>query len=213
MAASSTIACPVCGKDDQVQKVTAAVSEGSGTLPQRLAKPQMANRPRFEGSHGPYSPDMFSLGCAGQLVLLPGLLAIVFAIEFLSGHGLVAPYRTLTEQAANAVLIALAACTAIVAAIVIAVVIERRIKTRRYQAALLEHRDVEAKRRAGVEAQRSQWDSEAALVSKAQKTWEDALYYCHRDDVVYLQGTVNAVPPKDMGKLLGIPSSFKYVQR
>lgn len=212
---ADAIACPIDGKDDQIQKVTAVVSGGAEGLRRRLARPEVPPRPQTS-PHPPLEKPptlwgqlyndveafsrLFSKGIVGPLVILGIVLVVVFGVGYVT-----APVFLLimggNQQNANTAEFILG--LAILGGIVVLVESARtRAWQRRYLQELPQHTADEQKITAKLEADARAWEENARHIQAAQELWSSSLYYCHKHDVVFLEGQPQSAPPEQMLKLL-----------
>lgn len=227
----SAPACPLCHHLDQVQKVRAINSGGAEGLRVRLAKPAFPALPEYRPAvrlppapTPPTSPRRTITGLLfGRRGARNGVLSFLFQMAFacllsapaillsLWVGGLHDPLRMgLSDTTTIAVATALAVIGAI-SGLTLIWSLRTVIRSQQRQFAadlktyeMKKHAADEANepRRRAHDAALREWVYQVNLTYLAQQTWATKLYYCHRDDVVFLQDEQGAVPPEQMNDLL-----------
>src|SRR5579863_562867 len=78
---------------------------------------------------------------------------------------------------------------------------EYRRELGEYPKQLREHTSAQEADRTKIREEHRRWEREKARVERANVRWANDLYYCHRDDLVFLPGS-SAVPPEKMREIL-----------
>lgn len=206
------IVCPVCKKDDQIQRVSAIVSAGTQTttvsghispswtadhpgytsvdvrhsatlLSRRLLPPDQPKIPNIQ-VYVEKAPSWFAVVVCGILALIPGAIAIGLAMYSQQDKNPDIPKMALGWGAASLffLYITVGGVRAILSAPAKKATFEK------------EHAEDNAKKEAEYKRQMKIWRFE-------KKVWENELYYCHRDDVVFRQRGVSA-KPEELWKVL-----------
>jgi hypothetical protein len=191
MTDTSTTLCPQCHLLDQVQKVTAVVSGGSDILRKRLAKPSMPSEPVYHPKSGPSNKlggNVLTLFAVTGILLFCGLNFSITGERNVDGSGL--------QNVGTVFLVSSAICGAIA-------MFPFVNHVRRYNKQLRIYMETEAASRIATQNAHNHWESEVKRIKKLQEVWETRLYYCHRDDIVFLANDSRSVSPERMNALLG----------
>jgi hypothetical protein len=166
--------CPKDGKDDQIQKVTAVVSDTSkGLLGKRLEPPHLRDEPVF------ISPPIPPLAIMITLIFSAGL-AIIFAAIV----GTTAPGSVVTFS--------IASYGGFFIGAIIARLINGKVAPRRFK----------EKKQEFVRIHR-QWELEKDHYTQVILPNWNKVYYCHRCDIAFIPGDARGGrTPENMGDLL-----------
>jgi hypothetical protein len=215
MPPNAPASCPVCTKDDRAQKVTGLVNTRAetpfeGYLTRTLARPvtpSAPSAPQFQPA-SPFQPhayvSLFANSETSNQIVVGVIVAGVIVILALFG---------LTRHIGAALI--LGPIIVIGAAIGIYSYVEndRRTRHEREESDRKSTYDqAESKRKAlfdqeyqQYQQRLNQWrEGTLRIYTEAQRKWDEDLYYCHRDDVVFLAGGQSHAPPNAMSRILGL---------
>lgn len=216
MTQPSPVVCPLDGKDDQVQKVTAAASSGADALRRRLQRPEVPPEPSFQPKQfksNLYKPEENSIW--PMLVGSLFLLVVVASIPRLVGE--ISSGRFNTDMQVQSDILGGLCCALIGVPLVTYWIVQTRKYGRllnAYNGALagegLRFGEDEKERKAQYDKKHSDWVTEKPVIVAMQGVWTSDLYYCHRHDIVFIadpgahldSGLRSGVPPERMVELL-----------